>query len=158
MSRGSYYITTAVRDDVFDFDSGYDNFNRYLIAKNDRAVMHYILELEDDRIVAYFSLLSSALLFGEPPNLSIHPAIELKMFALDKKLQGKGVAVELLKGIEQTIVDYATECVGAEMILLFSVPVEAVMNLYESRGFRYLDDFYATYRSAFNASCRPMYK
>ena len=98
------------------------------------------------------------MLYGELSHLGAIPAIELKMFALDKRYQRKGVAPTLLKAILEVIEYYSSEHVGAKIILLYSVPVKAVMMLYENNGFRYAKGEYATYVSPFNEGCVPMYK
>ena len=52
----------------------------------------------------------------------------------------------------------STECVGAKIVLLYSVPVDAVLNLYESCGFLRSSDIFVTYKSDFNQGCVPMFK
>ena len=157
MSKISFYIDTAC-DDPSGFDSGYSVFNDYLHLRDDSSVMHYIIEPETDDLMAYFALLSSALLYGELSHLGAIPAIELKMFALDKRYQKKGVANTFIYAILEVIKHYSTEYVGAKIILLYSVPVAAVTKLYEDCGFRYAKGSYATYKSPFNEGCLPMYK
>jgi len=157
MSDLDFYIDT-VCEDISGFDSGYANFNEYLRQQDDTAVIHYMIEAETEKLVAYFSLLSSALLFGEMNNLNSVPAIELKMFAVDKQYQKTGVTPILLNAILRTISHYAKEYVGANIVLLYSVPVDAVVGLYERCGFQRSEGLFATYTSTFNAGCVPMFK
>ena len=114
MSGLDYYIDTACNE-VSDFDSGYPIFNDYLLNRDDSAVMHYIIEVETKTLIAYFALLSSAALYGELIHIGSVPAIELKMFAMDKKYQKKGVANILLESIMKVIEHYSTECVGQRL-------------------------------------------
>ena len=97
-------------------------------------------------------------LCGELIHIGAVPAIELKMFALDKKYQKKGVANILLESIMKVIEHYSAECVGAKIILLYSVPVDAALNLHERCGFLLSSDIFVTYKSEFNQGCVPMFK
>ena len=157
MTVANYFIDTE-HESIADFDSGFSVFNDYLKQKSDSAVMHYIVEVETDVLIAYFSLLSSAAIGGELSNIDVVPAIELKMFALDKRFQKKGIAAILLESVVKVIERYALECVGANIILLYSVPVDAVVNLYDKCGFRQASGIFVTYKSPFNQGCIPMYK
>ena len=62
MSQADFYVDT-VCDDVSGFDSGHKVFNDYLFLKYDDAVIHYILDAESTKLIAYFALISSALPF-----------------------------------------------------------------------------------------------
>ena len=157
MSAVNYFID-ILHDNIDDFDSGYPVFNAYLKHRSDSAAMHYIVDVETEALIAYFSLLSSAAIIGDLDNLEVIPAIELKMFAVDKRFQKKGIATILLESIIKVIKQYASECVGANIILLYSVPVDAVMNLYGKCGFQQASGTFATYKSYFNQGCIPMYK
>ena len=77
MSGLNYYIDTTC-DEISDFDSGHPIFNDYLLNRDDSAVMHYIIEAETKTLIAYFTLLSSAALYGELIHIGAVPAIELK--------------------------------------------------------------------------------
>ena len=95
MSSVNYFID-IVHDNIDDFDSGYPVFNSYLKHRSDSAVMHYIIDVETEALIAYFSLLSSAAIIGNLDNLEVIPAIELKMFAVDKRFQKKGLRLFFL--------------------------------------------------------------
>ena len=152
------FYTDTVCNDISSFDSGYSVFNDYLHYRDDSAVIHYIFDSESEDLIAYFSLLSSALLYGELSHLGAIPAIELKMFALDKHYQGRGVSSLLIDSVLETITHYSAEYVGAKIILLYSVPVSSVLKFYEDCGFRRTDGLFATYKSPFNKGCIPMFK
>jgi len=160
MNGIDYYIDT-ICDDVSGFDCGYPNFNDYLRLglDGDPSVMHYIFETETESLMAYFSVVSSAILFGEPEHFGIIPAIEMKMFALDKRYRGKGYSDILLDGVIKVIRHYATKCVGAHVVFLYSVSAEAVTDLYMRCGFRFFDsNLLVPYESEFTRGCKPMYK
>jgi len=156
MNKINFYINTTC-DDITGFDSGYRVFNEYLSQSNDSAVTHYILDAETDEIIAYFSLLSSALLHGDPSNLNAISAIELKMFALDKRFHGLDLSSELLNAIIVTIKHYSNKYVGADVIILYSVPVKRVINLYRSKGFIELGESLTAFKDEFTEGCVPMY-
>jgi len=153
-----FYTDTVCNNDISSFDSGYSVFNDYLHYRDDSSVIHYILDSESENLIAYFSLLSSALLYGELSHLGAIPAIELKMFALDKRYQGRGISTLLIDSVIETITHYSAEYVGAKIILLYSVPIDSILNFYEESGFRRTNGLFATYKSPFNEGCIPMFK
>jgi len=152
-----FYIDT-VCDDVSGFESGHYVFDKYLCNSNDSAVIHYIMDANTDKIIAYFSLIASALLYGDPNDLNAISAVELKMFALDKNYQGLGLSPILLEAIIKTIEHYTNNFIGADAILLYSVPVPYVIGLYESNGFQQVEGSLTAFRSEFTEGCVPMYK
>jgi len=156
MSDLNFYIDT-VCEDTSGFDSGYSVFNEYLFYRDDSAAVHYILDGDTDGLIAYFSLMTSALLHGDPVNLNAIPAIELKMFALDKRYHGLELSPKLLDAIIMTIQHYASKYVGADAIVLYSVPAEGVVKLYKSKGFIEVGGLLTAFKDEFTEGCIPMY-
>ena len=156
MSKVNFYIDTACSNPA-GFDSGYSVFNEYLLNSSDSAVIHYILDAETDDLVAYFSLLSSALLHGDPKNLNAIPTIELKMFALDKRYHGSDLSSDLLDAIIATIQLYSNKYIGADAAILYSVPAKGVINLYKSKGFIEVGGLLTAFKDEFTEGCIPMY-
>jgi len=117
----------SICNDINNFDCGHRVFNDYLLHDDDISVIHYVLDVNSDELIAYFALATSALLVGDPSDLKGSPAIELKMFALDKKYRGSGLAQSLLEKIVDLIIYYSSNYIGAEAILLYSVPVDHVL-------------------------------
>jgi len=156
MNEVSFYIDTDC-DEIASFDSGYSVFNEYLFQRSDTASFHYILDGETDELIAYFSLLASALLHGDPANLNAIPAIELKMFALDKRHHGSDLSSKLLDAIITTMRHYSTKYVGADTIVLYSVPAEGVIKLYKSKGFIEVGGELTAFKDEFTKGCIPMY-
>ena len=156
MSNIIFYIDT-VCEDISDFDSKHHVFNEYMQYSGDSAVIHYIMDAETDKLIAYFSVLTSALLYGDPKNLNAIPAIELKMFALDKRYQGLNLSSILLDAIIKTIRYYSDQYVGADILILYSVPVDHVIELYESKGFQQVEGTLTAFRSDFTVDCVPMF-
>ena len=152
-----FYIDTDCGD-ISDFDSGHEVFDDYLRRQYDGSAIHYIVETETDRLIAYFSLVASALMTGDPASLNAASAIELKMFALDKRFQGTGIAPVLLEAVIDMISFYASEYVGAEFITLYSVPIDHVARLYERNGFQRVEGALTAFKSDFTEGCIPMFK
>ena len=146
----------SICNDINNFDCGHRVFNDYLLHDDDISVIHYVLDVNSDELIAYFALATSALLVGDPSDLKGSPAIELKMFALDKKYRGSGLAQSLLEKIVDLIIYYSSNYIGAEAILLYSVPVDHVLRLYEQNGFEYIDNYLNAFRSEFTEGCIPM--
>jgi ribosomal protein S18 acetylase RimI-like enzyme len=157
MSLIDFYISTEFSD-VADFDSGIGSFNRYLHQHPDESVLHYIIDSSTGQLIGYFALTSSALPYRENGNLKGLSAIELKMFAIDNQYQGKGLAEHLLDGAFGTIKYYAEEYIGAKMIILYSVPVNYVLDLYEKLGFKRMGNDFVPFVDEFTDGCIPMFK
>ena len=145
-------------EDVSGFESGYAVFDRHLHEHDDVDVIHYVLDAETDELVAYFSLLASALPYVVDGTMGGIPAVELKMFAIAKKYQGAGLAASIFDEVLDAIGIMTLEYIGAEYILLYSVPVEHVMGLYIKKGFRKAAGTFTTFESDFTQGCIPMYK
>jgi len=154
-----FYIDTEY-DNTDDFDCGFVVFNDYLKSHThkDNAVFHYIINTENNELIAYFSLLASAVLFGTFDNFNSVPAIELKMFAVDRKYQKRNLNVRLVEDITDLMREYSLEYVGADVLVLYSVPEEKVVRMYENCGFRMLPKEYSMYKSYFSDGCVSMYK
>ena len=157
MNKLEFYVDNECSD-VSDFQSGYDVFDEFIKHRYDESVIHYILESKTDKLVAYFALVSTALPYGTLDNLSGVPAIELKMFALDRHYQGMGLSNELLTIAIEMIEHFVSEYVGAKIILLYSVPVGHVIKLYEDKGFQRVKGPYMAFKSQFTEGCIPMFK
>lgn len=154
-----FYIDTEY-ENINDFDCGFPVFNDYIkkhIPK-DRAVFHYIINPEDNSLIAYFSLLSSCVLIGNFERHNFISAIELKMFAVDKNYQKQNLSNRLVDAIINIVSEYSSEYVGAELLILYSVPAERVVRMYEKSGFERLPSEWFMYKSYFSDGCVAMYK
>ena len=145
-------------EDSSSFESGYEVFDRHLHEHDGVDVIHYVLDAETDELVGYFSLVASALPYLVGEKIDGVPAVELKMFAIDKKYQGTGFAASVFDEVLKAIEILTSEYIGAKIILLYSVPVEKVVNLYLKKGFREVDGAFTAFESDFTQGCVPMYK
>jgi hypothetical protein len=152
-----YKIDTSPTD-TSSFDCGHVSFNDYLRKHNDASVMHYIKESATDKLAGYFTLQAAALPYSWPGQTGAIPAIEMKMFAMDKHFHGSGASTSVLSSIIDLVAHYAHDFVGAKIILVYSVPVEGVLALYESNGFERLTGSTSPYPSTFADGCVPMFK
>ena len=154
-----FYIDTEC-ENINDFDCDFEVFNIYLKKHipMDKAVFHYIINPEDDSLIAYFSLLASCIFLNDSSsNSNIIPAIEVKMFAIDKKYRKLNLSHRLLADIYDIVMSYL-RYVGAEALILYSVPAEKVVQMYENNGFKKMLENFSMYKSNFNDGCVPMYR
>ena len=152
------FYTSNECDDISGFESGYEVFDRYLHEHDGVDVIHYVLDAETDNLVAYFTLLASALPYAVGSRTEGIPAVELKMFATDKKYQGLGLGTLVFDEVLETIEHLTSDYIGAKIILLYSVPVKHVMDLYLKKGFREVSGAFTAFESDFTQGCVPMYK
>ena len=155
-----FYIDIEYDGNINGFDCGFEVFNEYLKHKilDDKAVIHFIINSENDDVIAYFSLLASCIFLNNYEDSNVIPAIELKMFAVDKKYRGLNLGVRLLEDITDVVKKYSLECVGAKALILYSVPAGKVVEMYESSGFVKMPEEYSMYKSYFSDGCISMYK
>ena len=154
--RRFYYSNEC--DDISGFESGYAVFDSHLHDHDDVDVIHYVLDAETDELAAYFSLVASALPYVVDGMMGGIPAVELKMFAIDKKYQGLGVSTLVFDEVIEAIEHITSEYIGAEYILLYSVPIEHVIGLYIKNGFQKAAGTFKAFESEFTRGCIPMYK
>jgi len=155
-NRADFYINIEYYGETDNFDCGFEVFNSYLKDNflDDGAAMHYIINAENDDLIAYFSLLASCIFVSDSNAI---PSIEIKMFAIDKKYRKLNLSSDLLEAIYDMVVDYSRH-VGAKALILYSVPAEKVVHMYEKNKFVKMPGNFSMYNSEFNRGCVPMYK
>ena len=155
-----FYIDIEYDGNISGFDCGFDVFNAYLKDKflDDKAAVHYIINSENDELIAYFSLLAACISLSEYNDTNIIPSIELKMYAVDKKYRGLNISDKLLEAVYASVRQYSLKYVGAEALILYSVPAEKVLKMYEKSGFSKMPEHFSMYKSRFNEGCIPMYR
>ncbi len=157
--ENEFYIVESddIADDETKFFSGHEVFDHYFInhSKYDNAAMHYVLESKSNKLIAYFSLMASSVFIKTGKQLS---AIEIKMFSINKEFQGRGLSQKVLDAIVLLTQYYSDNFVGADIILLHSVPVEYVVKMYEDCGFDRVTSDFDVHVSSFNENCVPMIK
>jgi ribosomal protein S18 acetylase RimI-like enzyme len=86
------------------------------------------------------------------------PAIELKMFAIDKKYRGLKLSETFLEDIYNVVIGNLLQYIGADALILYAVPSDNVVQMYEKSGFKKMPFDYSMYESHFDNGCIPMYK
>jgi len=76
---------------------------------------------------------------------------------LDKHYHRSKLSSKLLDAVITTIQHYSNKFVGADAIVLYSVPAEGVVNLYKSKGFNEVGGLYTAFKDEFTEGCIPMY-
>jgi len=113
--------------------------------------------IDNDELIAYFSLLASCVILGDLNDYDLVPAIELKMYAINKKYQGMNLSNKIIDAVIDIVDEITLEEIGARMLILYSVPSEKVMKMYEKSGFTKMPENFSMYKSYFNDGCIPMY-
>jgi len=154
-----FYIDNTY-ENINDFDSEYEVFNAYLKKRipDDKAAFHYVINSDNDDLIAYFSLLASCAILGDLKDYDFVPAVELKMFAIDKKYQGMRLGNRIVDAIVNIVDEITLEEIGARVLVLYSVPAEKVVQMYERSGFVKMPENFSMYKSYFTEGCIPMYK
>jgi GNAT superfamily N-acetyltransferase len=154
-----FYIDIEYDGDAGGFDCGFEVFNEYLKHNflDNKAAVHYITDAENNELIAYFSLLASCIFLRESEDSNVIPAIEIKMFAIDKKYRNLNLSGKFLEAIYDIVGDY-TRHIGAKALILYSVPAEKVIQMYERNGFAKMPENFSMYTSEFNDGCVPMCK
>jgi GNAT superfamily N-acetyltransferase len=110
-----------------EFNCGNGFISDYLRNKalNERktgdTVSAVVIDDLTDNIVGFFSIKCSSLWVEEQPEDAIYPTVEVVMFAVDSRYQGRGIG----KKVFHFVIDHIKklrESVGIRAITLFSTP------------------------------------
>lgn len=164
-----------------NFTCGHDELDRYV--KEDafkdnsigKGVTYLVVDKRNAKLVAYYTLSSTSLLFFDDKDISNKksidevvirgiPSIEIKMFAVRKSFQdvfykdeeNQQILVSdvILGAVIGDIYNIVTSTLGARMIVLNSVP-DAV-KFYERNCFLPLGEYISLY-DEYSKDCVPMY-
>ena len=134
----------ASHHDLSKFNSGEQDIDSWLRASALSASVRdysrtYVWHLDDDRVVAFFTLSTYSFSRDELPRKWAHgeqraiPAILLGKFALDVSLQGEGLS-RLLIADAVTEVEKASQIAAARYLVVDALTPK-LAGLYESFGF-----------------------
>lgn len=133
--------------------------------KDDDATSFCFLTDDEETIIALSSLSCSAIIIESEKNLHLVPAVEVKMFAVNKEFQHKSMGME----IDETI-NWSTYCFdklighinqftekhcGASRMVLYSVP--RAVTFYERIGFKHFEGLMRPQDKTYLEECCPMY-
>lgn len=117
-----------------------------------------LLDIEKDRIIGYYTLKCSYVKVHDK-EMSDYPrfipAIEIARFAIDNRYEKKGFGKGLFSWVLERISDIITNHVGAQFMILFSLPT--VTEFYRKFDFKELDSTMAMYECKENEGCICMY-
>lgn len=176
----NYYtvLLDATTEHFLDsFCCGDNLFDRYVKesalkeSEEGKGVTYLVIDSTREVIVAYYTLSATSLLYvldngsdDENNNIQGIPSIEIKMFAVNinyqdtlcssGKLGDQLISDIILGSIIGDIYNITRNIVGAQMIMLYSIP--KAINFYKRNNFLPLDEYKAFY-SNFTEGCVPMY-
>lgn len=164
---------------IEQFSCGHDEIDRYikedalLDQYNGRGVTYLILNELEDKLIAYYTLMSTSLIYAidnscntkiDKLRISGFPAIEIKMFAVSKTYQkcvylsddlGNTLYSDLILGsLIGDIYTFSSEVIGIQMIILYST--DEALKLYRRNHFEDLGQYIPLY-SEYTKDCTPMY-
>lgn len=162
-------MTESQKDIVQTFNCGNEVINEYLKTKacdDPQTVTFIVKDQENDMVICYYSLSCSGLILehGHANKITVYPAVEIKMFAIDEKYQHLPYSEDadegnlsdmLFSDIISYIYDFTDNQCGADKIILYSVP--NAKNFYQRNGFCEFQEFMKPSTSWFTDGCIPMY-
>lgn len=144
------------KDMVQDFDCGNESINKFLTNIKSYEypkgyVVHLVIDKNKDKVVSYYALSATSLVTKIDGNFRGTPAIEIKMFALDKNYQGikfidedeeNAMSDDILLTIVFIIEKWSEDKLGIDFILLHAVP--NAMNFWKRNHFKPLNEILNT--------------
>lgn len=149
----------------YGFDCGNEYINHYIkrVAVNDvDSTSFAYIDNEKNRAVCVYSLCCSGIVANQYNKLYIYPAVEIKIFALDKEYQHKKANNTedtygdiFLAYVINSIGEFTDNYCGAGRIVLYAVP--EYENFYKRNFFKNFQDFMSPDESMVNEDCVPMF-
>lgn len=151
---------------IIDFDCENTEINKYFKEKalDDFDAVPFVFTNQDSPIIAMASLSCSSIIFEIHNKLSLYPAVEIKMFAVNKVFQHKKYpeydysenwSTHCLDKLINHIYTFTENHCGASRIVLYSVP-DAV-SFYEKNGFKHFEEFMRPQDKLYLEGCTPLY-
>lgn len=148
-----------------NFDCGNEYINGFIrdtaIDDVDSTTFIYI-DNTGNKVVCAYSLACSGIVANISNKTLIYPAVEIKVFALDKEYQHKvynksvGTYGDLFFSyIIRSIAEFTDNYCGASRIVLYSVP--EYINFYKRNFFKNFEPFMNPDESETNRDCIPMF-
>lgn len=155
--------------DLLDsFSCGNDGIDEYITEKSYSdlmAVTKMILNSENNDVICVYSLCCSSFIMG-CTNGKYHPypAVEIKIFAVNKKYQDMRYSEDpdegclsnfILNRIIGEIFDFTDNVCGANIVLLYST--DEGYSFYKGNGFKDFVELAVTSSDRFVDDCHPMF-
>lgn len=155
-------------DLLASFSCGNEGIDEYIAVKGHSdlmAVTKMILNSENNDVICVYSLCCSSFIIGcSGGKCHPYPAVEIKIFAVNKKYQDMRYSDDpdegclsnfILNMIIGEIFDFTDNVCGANIILLYST--EEGYSFYKKNGFKDFIELAATSSDKFVDGCRPMF-
>lgn len=168
IEKQTLLLTEKYKDFVQSFNCGNEVMDNYLKDKaidDPQATTFITIDVEDQTIIGYYTLSCSGLVLTHGyDKITVYPAVEIKMFAIDEKYQHLpysddedygNLSSMLFSDVIGHIYQFTDEQCGADKILLHSVP--DAHNFYLRSGFSDYEEFMKPSTSLFTDGCIPMY-
>lgn len=147
-----------------DFDCGNEYINNFVRNKAvddvDSTTFLYV-DNNTGKVVCAYTLSCSGIVAELNEKIYIHPAVEIRIFALSNEYQHKrydeyNTYGDIFLADVISSIDYFTEnyC-GASRIVLYAVP--QYKTFYERNSFKTFCDFMKQDESSYNEDCIPMF-
>ncbi|MCM1236203.1 MAG: hypothetical protein NC489_39475 [Ruminococcus flavefaciens] len=150
------------------FNCGNDDINRLFGKHTDKlhSTTYIFSDTETDKIISFVSFCAGAIQMKTDKGLLALPAVELKLFGVDKKYQQQYFNSEDIKAkySEFTfiwLINYIRKVIqpvlNVEYLILHSVPNKKTLKFYEKMGMNYFTENENVHTSDFSNGCIPMY-
>lgn len=149
---------------LVNFDCESPEINKYFREKalDDFDAVPFVFTNEDGSIVAMASLSCSSIVVESHNKLILYPAVEIKMFAVNKSFQhkecpgyGANWSTYCLDTLIGHIYAFTDNHCGASRIVLYSVP--DAIGFYEKNGFKHFEDLMRPQDKQYLKGCAPLY-
>lgn len=152
---------------IAQFNCGNDDINTLFRKKLDKLHTTTYLFIDNDtsKIIAFVSFCASSIQVNKKGLFSF-PAIELKLFGVDKEYQHekvviKGIELKYSEFVFQWLISYIKQVVkpivNVDYLILHSIPNDNTIKFYEKMGLISLDEHENVHNSDFSVGCIPMY-
>lgn len=150
------------------FDCNDKDINKLFCKKTDKlhSTTYIFSDKKTGKIISFISFCTGAIQMQTKKGLLALPAVELKLFGVDKEYQQKYISSEdmKIKYSEFTfiwLINYiqrvVKSVVNVEYLILHSVPKKRTLKFYEKMGMKYFTENETVHKSDFSKGCIPMY-
>ena len=150
------------------FNCGDNDINKLFCKKTDKlhSTTYIFSDEKTKKIISFVSFCTGAIQMRTKNGLLALPAVELKLFGVDKAYQQKYISSEdmKVKYSEFTfiwLINYIQRVIkpviNVEYLILHSVPTKKTLKFYEKMGMKYFTENENIHKSDFSNGCIPMY-
>lgn len=150
------------------FNCGDHNINKLFFKQTDKlhSTTYIFSDSNIGKIVSFLSFCTGAIQMHTKKGLLVLPAVELKLFGVDKDYQKEYISSEDLKlkyseftflWLIKYIQKVVKPVVNVEYLILHSVPKKHTLKFYEKMGMKYFTENETVHSSDFSQDCIPMY-